>query len=103
MTEDARISVSLLLTTPSEKAGSIDYLLQGREVDKSDHPKAKEIFQPGRYPFYWPGAVAIYGGHITTEADKKLKQYLKSGDSVNTNKLLQSELQREMSEELHKI
>ncbi|MEK6830725.1 MAG: NUDIX domain-containing protein [Nanoarchaeota archaeon] len=56
-----KISVSLLLA--AGKGYDLSYLLQGREVDKSDH-EIKDLFQPGKYPFYWPGNVAIFGGHI---------------------------------------
>ncbi|MEK6914066.1 MAG: NUDIX domain-containing protein [Nanoarchaeota archaeon] len=60
MSEDS-ISVSFL---PVYTAGKdVNYYLQGREVDKSHHPRT-DLFQPGNYPFYWPGNVAIFGGHL---------------------------------------
>ncbi|MBS3080486.1 NUDIX domain-containing protein [Candidatus Pacearchaeota archaeon] len=54
-----QVTVNLLLA--SGKGHNLSYLLQGREVDIS-HKTDK--FKSGEYPFYWPGNVSIFGGHI---------------------------------------
>ena len=54
-------AVSLILVTGKEH--NMNYLVQGRDVDKSDHER-KDLFQSGNYPFYWPGAVSLFGGGI---------------------------------------
>ena len=56
-------SVNLILTTGKGK--DVEYLMQGREVDKSDlYGSRPDLFQPGKYCFYWPGACSFFGGGI---------------------------------------
>lgn len=70
------VSVSFLLS--SGKGNNVSYLFQGREVDKFDD-EIKDLFQPEKYPFYWPGNVAIFGGHIEEKETpiKALKREMK--------------------------
>ena len=57
------VSVNLLLVRGS--GSNMQYLVQGREVDKSHLlPQKADLFSPGKYCFYWPGAVALFGGHM---------------------------------------
>jgi len=60
------ISANLILV--NGKGHDVSYLVQGREVDKSDHPRT-DLFQPGKYPFYWPGAICSFGGGIEDGGD----------------------------------
>jgi hypothetical protein len=81
MSEETDVAVSLLLVRGS--GYKVDYLMQGREVDKSDlYEKLPNAFQPGRYAFYWPGAAALFGGHM------------------NEGETPEQTLEREMNEEL---
>lgn len=61
MSELEKISVNVIGVTG--EGFNVKYMIQGRDVDKSDHPR-KDLFQPGRYPFYWPGAVSVFGGEM---------------------------------------
>ncbi len=57
------VSVNLILV--SGTGYNVSYLVQGREVDKSDlYVSRPELFKPGSYPFYWPGNVSFFGGGI---------------------------------------
>ena len=62
------ISANLILV--SGEGYDVSYLVQTREVDKSDHPK-KALFQPGKYPFYIPGGLALFGGAIDPDENPK--------------------------------
>ena len=85
MTEE-KISVSFLPVYGKGK--EVMYYLQGREVDKSQHPRT-DLFQPGNYPFYWPGNVAIFGGHLERGEDpvqglkREMREELKEAESLD--------------------
>ena len=46
---EEKVSVSFLPVYTTRK--NVSYYLQGREVDKSTHPRT-DLFQPGNYPQY---------------------------------------------------
>ncbi len=69
-----QISVNLLATAGT--GFDVKYLIQGRNAIKLNLPK-------GKYPFYWPGALSVFGGQI------------EKGESPEQGAL------REISEELH--
>lgn len=82
---EEKISVSFLPVYG--KGRELGYLFQGREVDKSHHSR-KDLFQAGRYPFYWPGNVSIFGGGVNQEENpidalkRELKEEIKEIESI---------------------
>ncbi len=92
---EEKISVSFLPVYTEGK--DVAYYLQGREVDKS-HNSRTDLFQPGNYVFYWPGNVAIFGGHLEPGEDpvQALKREMKEEISKkDLEKLEQHVVQQE--------
>jgi len=94
---DDKVAVSLLLVRG--KGYKIDYLFQGREVDKSDlYESRPDLFQPGEYCFYWPGAVAMFGGGMLAKETPSQAFAREMGEELPELKLSQDFIKNNMTQ-----